>query len=397
MDATNPATLRSTLHAVIDDHTRITYTGGLDTWDVLKDAQEDPNASSRILDIYRNRSFAKSGGGYNREHGWPKSFGFPDDGPDNYPYTDCHMLFLADDGYNTARSNRPFRDCNSSCAEYLTDGGTSGPYPGTSNWGSGSNATGTWQVWNGRKGDLARAMFYADVRYEGGNHGITGHNEPDLILTNTQSLISTSNTGQNESTAYMGILNVLLQWHIDDPVDAFEISRNDAVFGYQGNRNPFVDHPEWVDCLFSGNCGGPTVEIYCSPAVTNSTGFPGLIDWAGSTVAADNNFTLEVAQLPANQFGYFLSGRARDFIFAPGGSQGALCLGGAIGRFNGITQIRNSGLFGIFDVPIDLTAMPTNPPQPVLAGETWTFQCWYRDFNPGSTSNFTEALEVVFE
>ena len=60
-------------------------------------AQEDPQNSSRFIDVYRNRSFAKQGGGnslYNREHSWPKSYGFPNDVVANVPYTDCHMLFL---------------------------------------------------------------------------------------------------------------------------------------------------------------------------------------------------------------------------------------------------------------------------------------------------------------
>ena len=398
VDATNATTLRITLHNVIDDHSILPYTSGsTDTWDCLRDAQVDPSDSSRILDIYRNRSFSIFDTGYNREHSWPRSFGFPDDNGQNYPFTDCHMLFLSDDGYNTARSNRPYRNCNSSCTEYTTDGGTSGIFAGQSNWGTGSNATGTWQVWEGRKGDIARAMFYADLRYEGGNHGLTGWSEPDLILTDIQSLISSSNTGQNEDTAYMGSLTVLLQWHLDDPVDQFEMDRNDAVQFYQGNRNPFVDHPEWVACLFEDDCGGPQTEVYCSPAVTNSSGNPGIIGFYGSTVATDNTFGLTVNQLPPNQFGYFLCGTARDFIFAPGGSQGNLCLGGTIGRFNALSEIRNSGLFGLFDLQPDLTNFPTNPAQPVLAGQTWTFQCWYRDFNPFSTSNFTDALEVVFE
>ncbi|MCP5020767.1 MAG: hypothetical protein GY930_03230 [bacterium] len=401
VDDTNATTLRSTLHEVVDDHQRFSYTSGsTDTWDILKIAQEDPNNSSRFIDVYRHRSFSKSGGGFNREHTWPKSFGFPDDGSDNYPYTDCHMLWLCDSGYNTARSNRPFRNCSPSCSEYLTDGGTSGTYPGTSSWGSGSNASGTWQVWSERKGDVARSLLYADVRYEGGNHGNTGVSEPDLILTDVQSLISASNTGSNESVAYMGLLSALLQWHLDDPVDAGEEARNDVIFSFQGNRNPFVDHPEWVDCLFNGNCGSPGGTfgaVYCSPAAINSTGLPAVMDAIGSVVAADNDLSLSVSQMPPNQFGYFLSGRAAGFVPNPGGSQGILCLGGALGRFNAGNQIRFSGPFGYFMLPVDLTQMPTNPLQPVLAGETWTFQCWYRDANPGNTSNFSDAMLFTFQ
>ena len=117
VDTTNPTTLRTTLHAVIDDHQRFPYTSGnTDTWDILELADEDPNDSGRIIDVYKNASILKFGGGngpYNREHTWPKSFGFPDNTPG--PYTDCHHLFLCDPGYNTARSNHPYRTCSAAC------------------------------------------------------------------------------------------------------------------------------------------------------------------------------------------------------------------------------------------------------------------------------------------
>ncbi|MBZ0144814.1 MAG: endonuclease, partial [Rhodocyclaceae bacterium] len=58
----------------------------------------------------------------------------------------------------------------------------------------------------------------------------------------------------NASVAYMGMLSVLLAWHVEDPVDAVEQHRNEVVFTYQGNRNPFIDRPEWVTCLFLGDC-----------------------------------------------------------------------------------------------------------------------------------------------
>ena len=63
------------------------------------------------------------------------------------------------------------------------------------------------------------AIFYMDLRYEGGTHGSTGVSEPDLRLTDNESLIDSSNTGNNESVAYMGMLDVLLAWHAADPVE----------------------------------------------------------------------------------------------------------------------------------------------------------------------------------
>ena len=292
VDSSNAATLRSSLHGVIDDHVRFPYTASsTDTWDVLEQADEDPLDAASIRDVYRNASYLKVGGGntnYNREHTWPKSYGFPTDNSSNYAYTDCHQLYLCDSGYNSSRSNKPFRYCSNACSEKTTllnggTGGGSGAYPGNSNWTGGSFTSGSWEVWMERRGDIARAMFYMDVRYEGGSHGSTGVAEPDLILTNTESLIANSNTGSNMSVAYMGILSVLLQWHQEDPVDAGEVERNDRVQAFQGNRNPFVDHPEWVDCLFNGTCGGGGGDVTAPVAPTGLAATLGLgtveLDW----------------------------------------------------------------------------------------------------------------------
>jgi len=261
VDASSTAALRSSLHDAIDDHTRIPYTSSAtDTWNVLELADQDPNDSGRILDVYLNESYPKYGAGnndYNREHSWPKSYGFPSDVSSNYPYTDCHHLFLSNDSYNSSRNNKPYGTAGPTGTERTTVandgvGGGAGTYPGWSNW---YDAT-YWETWLDRRGDVARALLYLDVRYEGGNHGVTGHGEPDLILTDNLTLITNSNTGSNETVAYMGLLSVLLTWHAEDPVDAKELARNDAVYAEQGNRNPFIDHPEWVDCLFNGTCGG---------------------------------------------------------------------------------------------------------------------------------------------
>lgn len=263
VDDSSPSALRSTLHAVIDDHQRYPYTStATDTWDICDASQTDPNNSSKMLDVYKNASYTKYGAGnsyYNREHTWPKSYGFPNDGSTNYPYTDCHHLMNGDSSYNSSRGNKPYNTCGG-CTEKTTlfnngQGGGSGVYPGNSNWTAGSGSTGSWETWIGRRGDVARALMYMDVRYEGGTHGVTGAAEPNLILTDNASLIVSSSS--NQSVAYMGMLSVLVQWHYDDPVDDFERDRNDIVAAYQGNRNPFIDHPEWVACLFESDCGAP--------------------------------------------------------------------------------------------------------------------------------------------
>jgi len=294
VDATNAIDLRSTLHDVIDDHQRFPYTSSAtDTWNILELADEDPTNSGRVLDVYKNASYAKVGAGnsfYNREHSWPKSYGFPNDNSSNYPYTDCHHLFISDSGYNSSRSNKPYRSCDAACTEKVTDvnfgqGGGSGFYPGNSNWTSGSLTAGTWEVWVNRRGDIARALLYMDVRYEGGTHAVTGVSEPDLILTDVESLIASSNTGSNGNVAYMGMLSVLLQWHASDPVDSLELWRNDQIYNFQGNRNPFIDHPEWVDCLFSGSCGGGgDVTPPSAPTGLNATAGPNQVslNWNGN-------------------------------------------------------------------------------------------------------------------
>ena len=262
--ASSSGSLRTSLHAAIDDHLRFPYSAGsTDTWDILELADEDPNNSSNILTIYRNSSLVKFGGGqgpYNREHSWPKSYGFPDNDGVGSPHTDTHHLMLSDGTYNGARGSRPFGSCDAGCDEYTTDannghGGVGGPYPGDSNWQGGPDGNGgTWDTWDHRRGDTARAQFYMDVRYEGGAHGISGNAEPNLILTNNTGLIT--GTGTNTSgNAYMGRLSTLLQWHLEDPPDDEERARNEVIYRFQGNRNPFVDHPEWAECLFEDLCG----------------------------------------------------------------------------------------------------------------------------------------------
>jgi len=255
VDVTSGASMRLTGHQAIDDHQQIPYSsGGTDTWVVLELADEAPNDPNNILDVYRNAIYPKQGGGnpdYDREHAWPQSY-LPDNSS-TYPQSDCHHLFLVDSSYNSSRGNLPYDTCDGSCTERPTElnntqGGGTGSYPGNSNW----RRDGTWETWISRRGDVARALLYLDVRYEGGTHSITGHTEPDLILTDDRNLIVASSA--SDTTSYMGVLSTLVRWHCEDPVSAEEVARHQVVVSYQGNRNLFIDHPEWVYCVFFNLC-----------------------------------------------------------------------------------------------------------------------------------------------
>ncbi len=275
VDATSSATLRATVHAVIKaGHVKVPYTAAsTDTWNVLELADEDPLNSGRIIDVYKNTSYIKYGAGnseYDREHTWPKSFGFPDDGSSVLPYSDCHMLFLSNSSYNSSRSNNVYDTCTTITQSYATAN-----YNGEVgvNYRMSATPEGRWETWTGRRGDVARALLYFDVRYEGEG------SEPDLILTDDINLIVGSNTGVNMDVAYMGILTTLLQWHAQDPVSDRERNRNDVVYTYQGNRNPFIDHPEWVLPIFQGwisgvrdvPVAGATIEsVYPNPFNPNT-------------------------------------------------------------------------------------------------------------------------------
>ena len=417
VDTSDPAALRATLHQVIDDHLRYPYTSSsTDTWDILEQAQTNPADSGEILDVYKNEEYTKVGGGnsdYNREHPWPSSYGFPNSNSDNYPYSDCHVLFLCNSSYNSSRSNKPYDTCAGGCDEKTTafndgQGGGSGSYVGNSNWTDGGGA-GRWETWIGRRGDVARALLYMDVRYEGGTHGNTGSSEPNLILTDNLSLITASNTGSNESVAYMGMLSVLLQWHAEDPVDDFERAGHEVVYGYQGNRNPFIDHPEWADCLYNGSCTGSDVTAYCFGDSSGATcpcfnfGSAGhgcansqqssgaLLTSSGSTSLGANDLVLHASSSIASAPGLFFVGplQANGGLGNPLGD-GLLCTSGSITRLD-IVISTGTGEASTFS--------SVSSGQGFLPGQKSFYQWWYRDTSAlpcGTPFNLSNALEVTW-
>ena len=132
-------------------------------------------------------------------------------------------------------------------------------------------------------------------------------------------------------------------------------------------------------------------ETYCSPAVPNSTGSPAELEVRGSTFEEKEDVTLLANDLPTNRIGYFLAAASQAFVQNPGGSQGNLCLGGQLVRFNKPFQLQFSGDSGIFRLTLG------DPLNFFAAGETWNFQAWYRDKNPTLTSNLTDAVSVTFQ
>ncbi|MCP3915571.1 MAG: hypothetical protein GY711_08460 [bacterium] len=132
---------------------------------------------------------------------------------------------------------------------------------------------------------------------------------------------------------------------------------------------------------------------YCTSTV-NSSGLPARL--TTRTEEAGTTLRLLADDLPGNQMAFFLVGMGQAQLM-PLSSQGIVCLaGGDIGRFDDPGQAGTSSPSGHFELVVDLGSLPTNPPQPVLVGQTWNFQAWFRDMNPGPTSNFTDASAVAF-
>jgi len=229
--------LRDALHNIIKGHTVILYdsTVNPDTVDALKVLDQDPANTDNVILVYSGWSVPKTNygvNGWNREHLWPNSYGFDIDITTTWPaLRDLFNLRSCDSSVNSTRGNKYYDFSDPLDSHYTSS------HPNAPLCSSDSNS---WEPPDSMKGDIARSLFYMDVRYSGDQT-----KENDLILTDSVSLINTN-------TNLMGRLTSLLSWHHSDPVEASEQVRNDLIFqNYQHNRNPFVDHPEWVDLVFA--------------------------------------------------------------------------------------------------------------------------------------------------
>jgi endonuclease I len=252
------SSLKNALYLTIKDHTTYPYTSSnTDVWDILKITDQDPSNLENVLLIYTSWSTNgaqeyNNGNGWEREHVWAKVHGgFGTNPPAG---TDVHHIRPIHGSVNSARNSRYFAHCTT---PYLMGGVTP----------TGSFTSTTEHIWEPRdedKGDVARMIFYMAVRYEGEN------GEPDLEILDT---IPSNN---NEPSGVMAKLSDLLLWHLQDTVDEKERRRNDIIYyQFQHNRNPFIDHPEFVHMIWGASAGienyeqQPTLKIYPNPTSDN--------------------------------------------------------------------------------------------------------------------------------
>ena len=169
-------------------------------------------------------NYKKEGDCFNREHLWPKSwFGGFDEGQN--AQTDLFELWPSDGYVNGLRGNLPFGNINKATMTYNS---TNGCMIGTCDSASGYSGK-CFEPAAILKGDLARSYFYLSTAY-------------------WKKWSCCDTDGVNKSDIKTWMENILRTWHANDPVDDLERSRNDVIYSqWQHNRNPFIDHPEWVD------------------------------------------------------------------------------------------------------------------------------------------------------
>ncbi|MGN6724743.1 MAG: endonuclease [Tepidisphaeraceae bacterium] len=211
IDASNVSTLESQLSARVNNgFVRQSYTKFGTDWAVI---DRDPNNSANVIEIYTRTSTPAGSNTLNREHQWVNSR-LPNDAAND----DYFNLRPLNSSVNSTRSNYNYTSTRTSDGKpgLVTVGGTKYWYPGDAD-----------------RGDTARALFYMAVKYDS-----------EITLVNGAPMT----TGVNE----MGDLASLLKNNYVDGIDNFERRRNVNVQSYQKNRNPFVDHPEYVWAIFGG-------------------------------------------------------------------------------------------------------------------------------------------------
>ncbi|CAM4025309.1 endonuclease [Flavobacterium branchiophilum] len=204
--------------------------------DVYSEKPTGPDSYSYTGTSQQCGNYNSEGDCYNREHTVPQSyFG----GSGSYPmYSDAHFVLPSDGKVNAQRNDFPYGKVN-----VATWTSTNGSKLG-SNLNSGYSAGYTSTVFepiDEFKGDVARCLLYFVTRYQ---------DQLSNFYSNSTSTAKVMFDGSSNHSFSNTFLNILLTWHASDPVSNYEIAKNNAVYTFQGNRNPFIDHPEWVQSIW---------------------------------------------------------------------------------------------------------------------------------------------------
>lgn len=227
------------------DRDNIAMTGYENDNTILDIYSENPNGTDPYSYTYPGGQCSGSSGPeglcYNREHVVPQSL-FNSNTP---MLSDIHFIRPTDAKVNGMRSNFPYGKVGTASFTSLN-----GSKLGTS-VSPGYSGT-VFEPIDAFKGDIARMILYFVTRYES---QLSGFGTGNML----------------GGSAFPGLqtweLNQLLAWHNADPVSATEIARNNASYNYQGNRNPYIDHPEYVAQIW----GTPVVDTQAPTAPTNLT------------------------------------------------------------------------------------------------------------------------------
>jgi len=283
--------LQIALNQIINNHKSISYS---DVWIYYQ--YTDLKTNGKIWDIYSDNpqgvpayqfDFRKDqcinigsseGNCYTREHSFCQSwFG----GGQAAPYTDIFHLYPVDGWINTKRSNNPYGKVITASHTF-----TNGSKMGTNTYLGAPTVT-CYEPLDDFKGDIARSFFYMATRY---------------MFEDGSFLEESPMTFKSQLQPWA--LNMLLEWHQLDPVSQKERDRNNAIYAVQKNRNPFVDHPEWVAKIWSSDSINPVqINIENPPEKPK-------IKWAALT---DNRtlkitFTQDmVAWTTENPLNYYIS------------------------------------------------------------------------------------------
>lgn len=242
--------LKTALHGIIGGHTVISYSSLYTHYQ-----HTDRKPDGKVWDMYSDipggtppyqftfsqtcGSYSGEGDCYNREHSFPQSWF---SGNTSIPiYSDLFNVYPTDGYVNNKRSNYPFGDVTT--VLYTSQNGSK---MGNCNY---PDYIGTvFEPIDSFKGDFARTLFYIDVRYFTEDGGWAG------------------SEAANGSQLKAWAIRILKLWCALDPVSIKEHNRNDSVYEIQNNRNPFIDHPEWIDSVYGLTTG--VSENFFSSSVT---------------------------------------------------------------------------------------------------------------------------------